>query len=64
MLDHLQKPYIILGDFNSHNTLWGSAQTSQRGRVTEKPMEDTNCHILNDGAMTKVAYSVETAIDL
>ena len=30
----------------------------------KKLMEDNGCHILNDGAMTRVAYSVETATDL
>ena len=64
VLDQLLEPYILLGDFNSHNTLWGSAKTSQRGRVMEKLMKDHDCHILNNGAMTSVAYSVETAIDL
>ena len=35
-LKQLPAPMILLGDFNKHNTLWGSERTSTRGRMLEK----------------------------
>ena len=64
VVDQLPEPYIIMGDFNGHNMLWGSANTYMRGRVIEELANNNNCHILNDCSMTRVAYSVESAMDI
>lgn len=48
--NQLPKPYIICGDFNTHNTIWGSETTNKRGKATETLL-DTNT-ILNDGSPT------------
>ena len=52
LIDQLPVPYLILGDFNGHNFLWGNQYTDHRGRIVEKLVNDNNCHILNEGAMT------------
>ena len=31
----LPKPVVIVGDFNSHNDLWGGNKTDAKGRVME-----------------------------
>ncbi|GBO00705.1 hypothetical protein AVEN_14113-1 [Araneus ventricosus] len=32
LVDQLPTPFILLGDFNGHSTLWGSDVTNSRGR--------------------------------
>ncbi|KAF0762410.1 putative RNA-directed DNA polymerase [Aphis craccivora] len=44
----LPKPFIILGDFNAHCTMWGSEITDYRGKIIEKLLENDNIVILND----------------
>ena len=36
LIDQLPKPFILMGDFNSHHTLWGSKDTNDRGRIIEE----------------------------
>ena len=31
----LPKPFVIVGDFNSHNYLWGGNKTDAKGKVME-----------------------------
>ena len=33
MIDQLPEPVIMMGDFNAHNTLWGSMNSDRRGRL-------------------------------
>ncbi|GFT22382.1 putative RNA-directed DNA polymerase from transposon X-element [Trichonephila clavipes] len=40
LVDQLPAPFVILGDFNGHNTLWGSAKTNPRGRQIEQVLSD------------------------
>ncbi|XP_046807404.1 uncharacterized protein LOC111687197 [Lucilia cuprina] len=40
-------PYLLLGDFNSHNSLWGSSRTDSRGKIVEKFINNNNLNILN-----------------
>lgn len=56
---------IILGDFNSHSTLWGSTHTNQRGLAIENLLTNSNFVILNDGSPTHLSTrSTLTHIDL
>lgn len=49
----LSKPYLILGDTNTHSTLIGSDRTDYRGRKLEKFLFDNdNIHVLNNGSPT------------
>ncbi|GFX23652.1 probable RNA-directed DNA polymerase from transposon X-element [Trichonephila clavipes] len=43
----LPAPFVILGDFNGHSTLWGSAKTSSRGRQIEQVLSDHCLCLLN-----------------
>lgn len=36
IISQLPSPYIITGDFNSHNEIWGSLTTDKRGKSIEK----------------------------
>ena len=35
LLDQLPPPVLILGDFNSHSTLWGCSGLDRRGKLIE-----------------------------
>lgn len=49
----LPRPFIILGDFNSRNTMWGSIYTDNRGKTMEHFLEDPNLILLNNGNPTR-----------
>jgi ribonuclease HI len=56
---------IIVGDFNSHSTLWGNPTTDHKGVQVERMLEKNNLVILNDGQGTFLCNSGNlTAIDL
>lgn len=50
LLEQLPKPFIITGDFNGHNSVWGSERTDNRGRLLENIFTDEV--ILNTGSPT------------
>ena len=68
MLKHIQRqlpqPFIMLGDFNAHNILWGSDNTDARGRKVERFIDNHNINIMNNGAPTRILYNTESEIDL
>ncbi|GFX14449.1 putative RNA-directed DNA polymerase from transposon X-element [Trichonephila clavipes] len=47
LVDQLPAPFVILGDFNGHSTLWGSAKTNPRGRHIEHVLSDHCLCLLN-----------------
>ncbi|GFU51793.1 putative RNA-directed DNA polymerase from transposon BS [Trichonephila clavipes] len=47
LVDQLPAPFVILGDFNGHSTLWGSVKTNHRGRQTEQVLSDHCLCLLN-----------------
>lgn len=57
---------IFCGDFNAHNTLWGSIKTDDNGDILEEFMDDFKLVCLNDGRGTRfdTAHGTESAIDL
>lgn len=54
IIDQLPTPFIILGDLNSHNTLWGCNDTDHRGTKIETIFNTNNINILNNGQATRV----------
>ena len=66
LIEQLPAPFILLGDFNAHNPLWGSDSLSNKGKVLEEFMSQEDLCFFNDGSATYLhpgngAYS---AIDL
>ncbi|GFV88922.1 putative RNA-directed DNA polymerase from transposon X-element [Trichonephila clavipes] len=47
LINQLPAPFVILGDFNGHSTLWGSAKTNLRGRQIEQVLSDHCLCLLN-----------------
>jgi ribonuclease HI len=66
LANQLPPPFIITGDINAHNPIWGSRTHNQRGRIFERFVEEKGLVILNTGEMTHYssAYGTLTAIDL
>lgn len=50
LLRQLPKPYIIVGDMNAHNTIWGSEKNDRRGRLLEDAFD--KLALLNNGSTT------------
>ena len=66
LLQQLPSPYIIMGDFNAHSSLWGNQNTNFRGQIIENLINTNNLSILNNGEKTYFHEPTKTfhAIDL
>ena len=64
--DQLPTPFIILGDFNAKNSMWGGDEYNERGRVLHDFLAQYQACIMNDGRLTHVHMQTATfsAIDL
>ncbi|GBM11505.1 putative RNA-directed DNA polymerase from transposon X-element [Araneus ventricosus] len=66
LIRQLPSPFFLLGDFNGHNTLWGSTDTNPRGCQIETLVEDHGLCLLNDNSYTHFHQAFQTfhTIDL
>lgn len=66
LIDQIPQPRLILGDFNAHNPLWGSASQNPRGRTIENIITHNNLICINNDDFTYYHPSSGTAtkIDL
>ncbi len=65
ILNKLPTPVILVGDFNAHNTLWGSWHINQRGRVLEDIIEQYDLTILNtEPTHYNCSYRTWSTLDL
>jgi Reverse transcriptase (RNA-dependent DNA polymerase)/Endonuclease-reverse transcriptase len=66
LLNQLDKPYLVMGDFNAHSEAWGSLKETPFGRELLERLEEADSHILNTGENTHfcLASGTESAIDL
>ena len=62
----LPTPFIILGDFNSHSSLWGTQITDTKGKIIEDFLRENDICILNDKSPTYLdpRYYTTTSVDL
>ena len=65
-LIQLPKPFMLMGDFNSHNQIWGSRDTNERGRTIENFMNKNSLCLLNNKFPTYLhpATGTHSEIDL
>ena len=47
------KPHFVIGDFNSHNTLWGYSTTGTDGDAVEQWAESSNLSLIHDAKLPK-----------
>ena len=66
LIDELPQSFIIYGDLNARNLLWGDADTNRKGRIVEKLLLKNNVNILNAGSPTHYHMQTRTTsvIDL
>lgn len=66
LIRQLPKPFLIIGDFNSHSYTWGSSKNDLRGKIIEKVLEDDDFILLNHKKSTHFnnSYNSLSAIDL
>ena len=66
LVRQLPSNYLLLGDFNTHSTVWGCQYTNSRGRLLEDFIHSNNLCILNNGSPTHIALpsGSSSAIDL
>ena len=48
LIDQLPKPFVLVGDFNAHSSLWGCRDTNVKGRQIEDFISEHNLCLLND----------------
>ena len=66
LVNQLPTPYLILGDFNAHNPLWGGDILDSKGRIIEEVIDSTNSVLYSDGSVTyhNIHNNTYSAIDL
>ena len=66
LFQQLPTPFLLTGDLNAHNTLWGSRTTDKRGKDLETVFTDNNLCLLNDKSSTYLhpATGTYSSIDL
>lgn len=47
IINQLPQPFILCGDFNCHNPLWGSMKLDRKGKVIESIVNDFGLNIMN-----------------
>ena len=52
LIDQLPKPFLLMGDFNAHSSLWGCRDTNVKGRQIEDLISEHNLCLLNDKSQT------------
>ena len=48
LVSQLPSPFLLVGDFNSHNTIWGCKDTNDKGKAIENLICKQNLCLLND----------------
>ena len=54
LVEQLPSPFLLLGDFNAHNPIWGSSFTNNRGNIVERVLDDNDLCLLNNDEPTYV----------
>ena len=57
LLGHRSLPQIVIGDFNSHNTIWGYDATDNNGVAVVQWAESNNLTLIHDAKLQKSFYS-------
>ena len=68
LINQLPRPFIIIGDMNARNNLWGTSngRTDPRGEIFERLLVNGDVCLLNDGFPThyQIQTGTHSAIDL
>lgn len=66
LIKQLSNPFILMGDFNSHNEIWGGRETNRRGKIIESIIEEKQLCLFNKKQHTYLhpGTGTYTAVDL
>lgn len=66
LIDQLREPFLILGDFNAHNPMWGSDRLDSRGKIIKRLLLSSGLCLLNNKEPTfySAPHNSFTSIDL
>lgn len=67
ILSQFDCPFLLLGDFNAHNSIWGSTKTDSRGKMLERALDTNELNLLNNinhPTHFSLAYRTFSNIDL
>ena len=66
IVNQLPTSYLLLGDFNGHNVIWGSDDVNERGRTIKNFINKNNLCLFNDNKPTylRPATGTYTSLDL
>ena len=66
LINQLPPPFILMGDFNAHNPLWGGNNIDAYGGIVENILNSNDVVLFNDGSMTyhNIYNNTFSAIDL
>ena len=66
LINELPTPFLLLGDFNAHNPLWGSQALDNKGKAIEDLIDSNDIALFNDGSMTfhNIHTNYFSALDL
>lgn len=59
LLTQLPEPMLLLGDFNAHNRLWGSAHDCPRGKIIENFLLKNAVYLLNGKSPTHITLNTD-----
>ena len=57
LIEQIPKTHILLGDLNSHNTIWRCLETNKKDTDLEKVINSNNLYILNNKSPTYLNHS-------
>ena len=66
LINQLPPPFLLLGDFNAHNPLWGGNNLDVYGSIVEDILNTNDVILCNDGSVTyhNIHTNTFSAIDL
>ena len=64
LTDQLPQPYLLLGDFNARDPMWGDNTVNRNGRVMSSFLSEEDITLLNDGSGTRFNIQTGTTSNL
>ena len=66
LISQLPTPFLLLGDFNAHNKIWGGSTLDNKGEIVEELINNNPISVFNDGSFTyhNIYNNNYSAIDL
>ena len=66
LINLIEQPFVLLGDFDGHSPVWGNESYNSRGQMLEDLFSEMDLCILNDGSSTYIhpATGSTSALDL